>query len=76
MSTKLFILLKLAMNFEYNYGSVWDPATHSYSSGEKEGSWKTSCLNGTNNKISVENNSNYPVTVDLSKKGRWKIQCR
>ena len=65
-----------AMNFEYNYGSVWDPATHSYSSGEKEGSWKTSCLNGTNNKISVENNSNYPVTVDLSFKkedGRFNV---
>lgn len=56
-----------AMNFEYNYGSAWDPATHKYTSTKTEGEWKvTGCLDGTNNRIDVTNNSNYPVTVDMS----------
>ena len=56
-----------AMNFEYNYGSVWDPATHKYTSTKTEGEWKViGCLDGTNNRIDVTNNSNYPVTVDMS----------
>ena len=55
------------MNFEYNYGSAWDPATHKYTSTKTEGEWKvTGCLDGTNNRIDVTNNSNYPVTVDMS----------
>ncbi|MFQ8776529.1 MAG: hypothetical protein ACLR78_02360 [Roseburia sp.] len=55
------------MNFEYNYGSAWDPATHKYTSTKTEGEWKViGCLDGTNNRIDVTNNSNYPVTVDMS----------
>ena len=56
-----------AMNFEYNYGSAWDPVTHKYTSTKTEGEWKViGCLDGTNNRIDVTNNSNYPVTVDMS----------
>lgn len=54
-----------AMKFEYNYGSAWDPVKHEYTSTKAKGEWKESCLDGTNNCIYVNNNSNYPVSVDL-----------
>nr|WP_292167465.1 hypothetical protein [Butyrivibrio sp.] len=58
-----------AMKFIYDYGSVWNPATHSYtagSSGKQSGGWVTSGVNGTNNKITLTNNSNFPVQADFA----------
>ena len=56
------------MTFTYDYGAVWNPSTHTYTSktGNIDGGWLTSELNGTNNKISVVNDSNYPVHIELS----------
>lgn len=58
-----------AMKFIYDYGSVWDPKTHSYtagSSGKQSGGWVTSgVVDGTNNKITLINNSNFPVQADF-----------
>ena len=57
-----------AMKFVYDYGSVWDPDTHSYragSSGKQSGGWVLSGVNGTNNKITLTNNSNFPVQADF-----------
>ncbi len=57
------------MKFVYDYGSVWDPDTHSYtagSSGKQSGGWVTSGVNGTNNKITLTNNSNFPVQADFA----------
>jgi hypothetical protein len=58
-----------AMKFIYDYGSVWDPDTHRYtagSSGKQSGGWVTSGVNGTNNKITLTNNSNFPVQADFA----------
>ncbi len=59
-----------AMQFEYDYGSTWNPTTHSYvtgSSGRQGGGWvKTPYLNGSNNQITVTNNSNFPVEASFS----------
>ena len=55
-----------AMKFEYYYGRTWDPQTHSYtngSSGDPAGGWTSAGVNGENNKITVKNNSNYPMTI-------------
>ena len=58
-----------AMKFIYDYGSVWDPKTHSDtagSSGKQSGGWVTSgVVDGTNNIITLTNNSNFPVQVDF-----------
>lgn len=57
------------MQFVYDYGQVWDPETHTYaigSSGRMQGGWVMNYVNGANNAISIENNSNYPVTAVLS----------
>ena len=54
------------MNFEYNYGSTWDPATHSYNpTGAQGGKWVDTYVNGTNNKISVTNDSNFPIDANF-----------
>lgn len=58
-----------SMKFVYDYGSVWNPDTHSYtagSSGKQSGGWVTSGVNGTNNKITLTNNSNFPVQADFA----------
>lgn len=58
-----------AMKFIYDYGSVWDPKTHRYtagSSGKQSGGWVTSGVNGTNNKITITNNSNFPMQADFA----------
>jgi hypothetical protein len=58
-----------AMKFIYDYGSVWDPKTHTYTagpSGKQSGGWVTSGVNGTNNKITLTNNSNFPVQADFA----------
>ena len=56
------------MQFKYYYGPTWDPESHTYKDvdGVGQQGWQTSYLNGTNNKITVTNNSNYPVTVDMT----------
>lgn len=58
-----------SMKFVYDYGSVWDPDTHRYtagSSGKQSGGWVTSGVNGTNNKITITNNSNFPMQADFA----------
>ncbi|WP_155242776.1 hypothetical protein [Butyrivibrio fibrisolvens] len=58
-----------AMKFIYDYGSVWDPKTHTYtagSSGKQSGGWvKSGVVDGTNNIITLTNNSNFPVQADF-----------
>lgn len=60
-----------AMKFTYDYGMVWNPSTHKYekrtasASSSVEAGWNIADVNGTNNLISVVNDSNYPVDVDL-----------
>ena len=55
------------MKFTYNYGSTWDPATHSYSpAGAQNGGWDAGQVNGTNNEIKVTNDSNFPVTASFA----------
>ena len=57
------------MKFVYDYGSVWDPDEHKYTagpSGKQSGGWVTSGVNGTNNKITLTNNSNFPVQADFA----------
>ncbi|MBQ6134476.1 MAG: hypothetical protein IJI65_10025 [Lachnospiraceae bacterium] len=51
-----------AMKFEYDYGRTWDPGNHIYT-GNPAGGWKAEGVNGENNKITVKNNSNYPMTI-------------
>lgn len=51
-----------AMKFEYDYGRTWNPGTHSYT-GNPAGGWKSEGVNGENNRITVINNSNYPMTI-------------
>jgi hypothetical protein len=57
------------MEFEYDFGSTWDPETHSYimgKSGSQSGGWiKAGHVDGTQNKITVNNNSNFPVSVSF-----------
>lgn len=58
-----------AMQFEYDYGSTWDPVNHLYTagnSGNQTGGWTVGGVNGENNKITVKNNSNFPMTANFS----------
>lgn len=62
-----------AMEFDYNYGSSWNPTTHTYSSGSQVGGWDVTKVSGANsateivnNGIRITNNSNFPVTVAFS----------
>lgn len=58
-----------ALKFTYDYGAVWNPSTHKYELGDSkkpEGGWLESDKNGSNNKISIANNSNYPITASLT----------
>ena len=65
-----------AMEFKYDYGGSWNTTTHTYESGPsgkqgggwvgKDGSIDKNYLDGENNRITVTNNSNFPMTVDLS----------
>ena len=58
------------MMFEYYYGQTWNPTTHTYTNvvGEDpEGGWITDgYINGVNNRITVTNNSNFPMVADFS----------
>jgi len=51
-----------AMKFEYDYGRTWDTAGHRYT-GNQVGGWKSEGVNEENNKITVRNNSNYPMKI-------------
>lgn len=57
------------MQFKYDYGSTWDPINHTYTmgaSGEQKGGWvMDGYVDGINNKISVVNNSNFPVVANF-----------
>ena len=58
-----------AMQFRYDYGSIWDPVNHTYTAGEsgqQGGGWVDACVDGVNNKITVINNSNFPVIANFS----------
>lgn len=55
-----------AMTFTYTYGRTWNANTHSYSGGTV--GWDPSELTSDNNKITVTNNSNYPVKASFAVK--------
>ena len=48
-----------AMIFSYCYGQTWDVVNHVYTDGTV--GWNPANLDGENNKITVKNDSNYPV---------------
>lgn len=52
------------MRFDYSYGKSWNPTFHQYTGSGTEG-WDTSYIDGTNNQITITNNSNFPVDVGL-----------
>ncbi len=55
------------MQFEYSYGKTWNPSTHTYSNtGNPTVGWTAASVDGVNNKITITNNSNFPVTADFS----------
>jgi hypothetical protein len=59
------------MKFTYDFGQTWNPETHTYDNNtsgtnDSEGGWVTAQLDAKNNAISIENNSNYPISVNLS----------
>lgn len=58
-----------SMEFEYSYGSSWEPQNHRYSQGTSSsstGGWTAESVNGVKNRINVQNNSNFPMTIDFS----------
>jgi hypothetical protein len=58
------------MKFAYDFGQTWDPVNHRYldnGSNSTEGGWVVyNHVDGSNNAITVKNDSNYPVSVTLS----------
>ena len=52
------------MKFKYSYGRTWNPELHKYSGGNA--GWDPENLNGTNNIITVTNNSNFPMKASFS----------
>lgn len=58
------------MQFEYDYGSAWNPATHSYQPVGATTGWNTNdYVDGTNNKINIVNHSNFPVLATFEYAG-------
>ena len=58
-----------AMQFEYDYGSTWDSEQHKYTpgaSGKPGGGWNMDQVDGNNNKITVTNGGNFPVSVGFT----------
>ncbi|MCR4611778.1 MAG: hypothetical protein K5644_07770 [Lachnospiraceae bacterium] len=58
------------MQFEYDYGATWDPSTHTYSGGSSGTpgggpGWNTDYLDGIKNKITVTNDSNFPINANF-----------
>lgn len=58
------------MEFTYDYGAVWNPANHKYETNNTtkmvKGGWLTTDYKAPNNGIKITNNSNFPITADLS----------
>jgi hypothetical protein len=59
------------MKFTYDFGQTWNPETHTYDNNtsgtnDTKGGWVTAQLDQKNNAITIENNSNYPISVSLS----------
>ena len=57
------------MQFEYDFGGKWNPSLHTYSlgaSGKQGGGWTAAGVDGENNKITVRNDSNFPMTASFS----------
>ena len=58
------------MKYEYYYGRIWDPKTHSYSNspdGLSNGGWiTTGHVDRMNNRINATNHSNFPMQVNFS----------
>ncbi len=57
------------MQFEYDFGGQWSPSSHTYTlgtSGKQGGGWTAAGVDGTNNKITVDNDSNFPMTATFS----------
>ena len=58
-----------AMQFEYDYGKIWNPNSHRYENGASEldgGGWTTAGTNNENNKIHVKNDSNFPMDIGFA----------
>lgn len=60
-----------AMQFVYDYGSYWNPTTHTYTpadggTGRQDGGWVQNYIGTENDKIIIENFSNFPMTCSLS----------
>lgn len=53
-----------AMEFKFSYGKTWDPSTHTYAPGNA--GWDSTKLDGVNNKITITNHSNFPITATYS----------
>lgn len=56
------------MEFTYDYGAVWNPATHKYDTSASKmvkGGWLATDYKAANNGIKVTNNSNYPITAEF-----------
>ena len=52
------------MQFEYYYGDAWDPGSHTYlGNGGNAVGWTDASVDGTNNKITIDNDSNFPITA-------------
>lgn len=59
------------MQFVYDYGSYWNPTTHTYTpaeggTGRQDGGWVQSYIGTLNDKIVINNLSNFPMTCSLS----------
>lgn len=52
------------MKFNYDQGSVWNPATHSYGTSTGNG-WDQNDNQAGNNDIKISNNSNMPVSISF-----------
>ena len=59
------------MEFTYSYGDSWNTTSHSYSGGSV--GWDPSNLDGENNKITVTNDSNYPVKASFKVKSEDEL---
>jgi hypothetical protein len=58
------------MQFTYDFGQTWDPVNHVYTNTETNasaGGWvTTNHVDGVNNAITITNNSNFPVSVNMT----------
>ncbi len=52
-----------AMKFRYSYGQIWNTLSHTYGTSSSNTGWDTQFVNEANNKINIQNHSNYPVDI-------------